>query len=596
MAIKDHKSNDRPVKFLVTTALEDFWDTSKPIIFLEEGCLRYSRKSFWQNLEHELICSPLRDRKVYAKAYAYIEGLYEQMLLLLAQRFNAIHGTDHGAAYWRIVIGPWLMHYLFVLYERYVSLKSVLEQHPDFVTWGLAEKDFVTPENMPDFIYLSVDDPYNVQIYTRILGYLKKEYVEKSFTIVRQNVPVRASISNCIFKAMARVVGSVCRPVVVKHPYFSSANIKLKVLLAARGSICFDYNEEECVLPNMPLDFSRRQELASVPFMDDDFGKLLAAMLPLDVPKILVEGYAHAQRIMRQKYPRQPKAIVNSDSWSYDDIFKMWAADCAQRGIGLYGLQHGGDYGILTYHPLHRHEVVITRKFYSWGLGDGGGQHVVSSMPSTRMMGRRVMGASNEKKGVLLATSAFPRYVYRFQNILSYDNEAYLAWQHRFAAALDPVLRRELRVRLFVNDRGCDCEQRWKDQDPDVRLERFLDMPFLESLEDCRIHVSDNLGTTYLDGLTANKPTMLFWDPQIFAYKPEIAPYFDDMRKIGILHDSPEAAASAVGVVYADVEAWWNDPCRQAVIKRFCDVFGKTSPTAMDEWAAEFRRIAKEGV
>jgi len=37
--------------FLATTALEDFWDVSYPIVFLSEGCKRYSRRAYWESFK-----------------------------------------------------------------------------------------------------------------------------------------------------------------------------------------------------------------------------------------------------------------------------------------------------------------------------------------------------------------------------------------------------------------------------------------------------------------------------------------------------------------------------------------------------------------
>jgi len=78
------------------------------------------------------------------------------------------------------------------------------------------------------------------------------------------------------------------------------------------------------------------------------------------------------------------------------------------------------------------------------------------------------------------------------------------------------------------------------------------------SLENCRLYVCDHLSTTFAEALAANKPTVLFCNPETNRLRLDAQPYFDLLRNSGILFDTPETAASAVAAVYGDVEAWWN--------------------------------------
>lgn len=55
--------------FLATTALEEFWDTTKPIIFRGECCLLY--RSFWEQIEGKLLESPFENPEVADAAYNY---------------------------------------------------------------------------------------------------------------------------------------------------------------------------------------------------------------------------------------------------------------------------------------------------------------------------------------------------------------------------------------------------------------------------------------------------------------------------------------------------------------------------------------------
>ena len=199
------------------------------------------------------------------------------------------------------------------------------------------------------------------------------------------------------------------------------------------------------------------------------------------------------------------------------------------------------------------------------------------------------MAANNRKDGVLLATTSMPRYLLHLPFVVT-GFEEYLAWQLRFIKALAPEVRKTIRVRLYQIDYGWDIEQRWKDHAPDVQFETW-ELPFVKSLRNARLFVCDHLSTTVAEALSANKPTILFWDREKTEVRPQARSYFDELRAAGILYDGPEPAAAAVHAAYPDVEAWWAAPHRQAAHRRFCDRFARTSPNAVGEWTNEFKQL-----
>lgn len=58
--------------FLATTALEEFWDTTKPIVFLGEWYLLYSHRSFWEPLNGRLLNNPYDNADATENAYDLI--------------------------------------------------------------------------------------------------------------------------------------------------------------------------------------------------------------------------------------------------------------------------------------------------------------------------------------------------------------------------------------------------------------------------------------------------------------------------------------------------------------------------------------------
>jgi putative transferase (TIGR04331 family) len=100
--------------------------------------------------------------------------------------------------------------------------------------------------------------------------------------------------------------------------------------------------------------------------------------------------------------------------------------------------------------------------------------------------------------------------------------------------------------------------------------------------------------TTYLETFSANYPTVLFWNPNHWELRPSAKPFFDELRKVGILHDTPESAAEKVNEIFKDPQSWWNQIEIQEILNDFNYHFLRTSDNWLHEWKHEFQDIVAE--
>lgn len=592
---KTHTDKNEGI-FLATTALEEFWDSTKPIVFLGEWCLLHNRRSFWESIGDKIIDYPFSNSEKLHEAFRYTNEIYERTLILVGEALNTMHGTKYSDHYWRIVIGPWLYRYVTVVYDRYACLKQALSSHPDFETIGLSENSFVVASNMNEFVELLLSDSFNLQIYTRILAALRKKFPCKDLQATKKNPPSPIhrntwgfKLKNHTAKALEIILMIlVHQPIVLKNSYFCRSK-EIQLMFRTKGMILPFWSKisDYTVTQNIVV---ARKNLPHISLGTSEFEKCLSSMLLLDIPMCYVENYKTISTDAEKLYPKKVKAIFSATAWYFDEHFKCWAATSAERGVLLIGTQHGGNYGALTIVEVENHETAIVDYYYSWGWKRTDCFAKVIPMPASKLLGRKKIGADSKKSGVLWVTCIVPRYLFRFPYLPKHFSK-YLSWQHRFAKTLAHTILASLRVRPHQNDYGWDIIQRLNECMPRVAIETW-NVPFQESLANCRLYVCDHLSTSYIEALAANKPTILFWNPQTNELRPEAQPYYDLLRKNGILFDTPESAGIAVNQIYDDIEAWWNDPERQNAVEIFCEQFARNSPDAIELWDAEFRRIA----
>lgn len=585
---------DQPV-FLVTTAIEDFWEASRPVVFLGDWCRRYSRKKTWEALDGEVLPDLWSERTAALGACEYAEKSYERLLGPLCQALNKLHGTHHAERYWRIVVGPWLQWFTAVLYERYATLRGALDRYPGLSSAGLEEASYVAPTDTSQFIALAKQDGYNLQLYTRVLEHFGVPLRLKPYQIVisEERPPRTDGVPS--LRAWIRLLarGPVRAAQRFSALLFDAAHFPMttQVRLAMESFGRILPIVERYGSSQVTTGPARCADLVLPLVPNDDFESFAAAVVVREIPRSFVEDFGAIGTAVRRGYPLRPRAILSANSWYENEPFKRWAAEAAERGTILLGTQHGGNYGSLDPMPDEDHEIAIVDRYYSWGWQRDGCEAAVVPMPAAKLAGRKHIGANNEKHGILYACTGRPRYRLHFPFTTGAFRD-YLEWQARFLASLPETKRQKVTVRLHYEDHGWDIAHRLEERFSGLRFGDWR-VPFGRALRQYRMYVGDHLSTTFAEALAADVPSVLFWNPEWNCLRPEAEPYYVTLKSAGVLHETPELAAATVDAVYADVEGWWNEPSRRKARQVFCDRFARTSKRPVQEWMAEFRRVLR---
>lgn len=582
---------------MATTALEDFWDTSGRVVFLGKWCKRYSRKISWENIDAEVLPSYFEEENA-GGLYRYLDAVFERLLFVLHKQMNKIHKTDFSARYWRIIIGPWLILYIHLMYDRYRSLKHFVEVYPDFTSICLDKESFRIPKDTMHFAVHSKNDDFNLQIYSAILSWLGYEFPVKSLEISVPDVSRYLTGKNKLSKKLLKYASKLaCRilnnkgRVFLRGTYFPSLAL-FKLIFKTKGTVwpcIYDYH----ALADYPLNTGMRETLAGFAFGENEFEKMIASFIHTNIPQSMVEGFDNLRRKAAGELISGPKAIMSAISWWFDDLFQVWAAESGERGTRLLGAQHGGNYGMLAEHLQEDLELKTVDKYYSWGWSRLGARAEVIPMPAPKLSGMKPR-ARFASKEVLYPLNTYSRYLLFFPWSTDFWDDYFLS-QGLFLKHLSEEIVKNLRIRPHRDDLGWDVRERIADMLPGARFEDW-DIPFEESLSDSRVFVSDHplQSTTFIEALSGNKPTVGFYRPLFAAnrLRPEAIPYFEQLKACSIIFDDPVKAARQLNSIYGSALEWWNEPQRREAVNNFLRRFGRTSSDWLMEWSEEIAKTA----
>ena len=565
-------------RVLVTTALEETWPKNKPILFLGEWCRRYSRKAHWENLDAEVLPYHWDDRRKLGEDYLYLMDLYERLLETLSEQLNQIHHTQHSLRYWRILIGPWLGYFIQILFDRWSSIQQavVYSKLSETVHFSYEIGDFI-PKDMNAFSQLFTNDEWNHFIYSEII----KESTFLSRTILSKKCFYRASenqikitlkrrVKNIIYSAYSVLSGKI---VFDRSPFLYKTYLPLldEWKLQAKLGQLPRYSRAASVC-SILIDFNQRQWLVNGEDKST-FETFVRKMIPIQIPRVYLEGYRQLnEQCDTLSWPATPKFIWTSNAHFSDDVFKAWTAKKVDEGAPFVIGQHGGFYGVSQFSFAESHEMASCDYYLSWGWNQ---LSQCKIMPIGQIKSREPLQIAHEvQPHALMVTLCTSRYSFWLGScIVSSQWLNYFKEQCVFVEKLRPDIRDALIVRLHSSDYNWDQKMRWRDRFESLTLDDGV-CNIDELLCKSKLYISTYNATTYLESLSMNIPTVIFWNPGYYELRDSAIPYFEELKKVGIFHETPESAADHVGEIWDNVADWWySEPVRQVLARfkiRYC--------------------------
>jgi putative transferase (TIGR04331 family) len=251
------------------------------------------------------------------------------------------------------------------------------------------------------------------------------------------------------------------------------------------------------------------------------------------------------------------------------------------EGSKLIILQHGGTYGLARKFVNQDHEFKIADIFLSWGWSTEINCKVIPG--SMMIMNNHVARKIYDQPHILWVIGGELRYSYKlWSQTIGAQWDKYINEQIDFYSSLTRKLQKATLVRLY-NGSGWNEKERFLAVFPDISITESK-----EKLRDLstksRVVVLTYNATTFLETLSLNIPTIIYWDTGQWELSDEGIPYFDELKSVGIFHETPVSAAAKIEDVWDDIEKWWMQDELQTVVRKFVHNYARTSDNDIDDF------------
>lgn len=504
---------------------------------------------------------PLRDLK-------YAERCARAAQTLCADSVPALgaglcrQGKDLPADYWAVLLTPWAIEAAKQIVERQARVRALIEAfgHAPLHVRLLPEECSFSFEDENSFsLYGCLGQGFNHWLFSRLLEAQwpvawTKEMLAPLHERHARELPADPK------GRLRYLLRSIARRLMLRLPCPKLKGMSMGQALRFSLALLHKSSGED---KSRPLaDFSSAPTAVRFDMPLDPL-PLFRAALPESIKKL-----RHPQRIGRSAFApflRLVSVAAYEDS-HYRQRLAVWRA----KGNRLMYVQHGGNYGQIRVNcefPLVEYNQ---HAFGTWGWSEHAGSRG-NFIPLPYPQIARIAGCWNGQNShnLLFVGTEMAMFGYRLDSqptplqMVQYREDK--QW---FFEALDRSLHSSAFYRPYFDLPGTLQDAVWLlPRFPRVRL---CTGPLEPQILNCRLLVVDHHGTTMLQALAANVPTVLYWTRDVWPLTPESEALLDVLARVGIWHPTAEAAAAKCNEVWQDPSAWWQSAAVQAARRAYC--------------------------
>lgn len=574
-------------RLLVFTALEETWGNGEAVYFLGEWCKLYSKKDLWSKLDSKTQSHHWNERTKLKKDHDYLKDLYERILIDISSLLNEMHAVDKSVDYWRILLGPWLLSYVAIIFDRWEVLRIANEkaEFTKICTLKIDEFKLIPKDYYSFSLYFCLQDLWNQMIFQRILkSHLPGQRVtteltinlEKYFEKQEENKPktsVKFKIAATVDKFLS-LFEKKTQNILFYQSYFppfllAKLSIKLKNIPRLHT------NTFSIELPNVELDKKKRSQ-SVLKEVNSEFEKFISNSLLLDIPIVHLELYSYLLSVAT-KIKSQPSLILTANGHWNNELFKLWTAEKIQAKSNLIISDHGGSFPPLF--DYFNHDESIANKRVTWFIPTHP-KHIC--LPPSKLSG---LSIKSDKQYCSVIGYDLHRYVLRAtayamveQNLICLENTL------KFCKSLKVEIFDRTRVKPKPDSYhlGWETFQRYSDALGKDKIE--LDTNYYSVLKKSKLVVCTYSDTTFSEALTSGLPTILVHRPEFFEKIPQAKDLIHQMEEAKIIFSDPIKAAQHVNEVWENIDVWWQEKEVLAGREAFFEIAVKIRKNWINEW------------
>jgi len=501
-----------------------------------------------------------------------IDANWDRYERSLHATISALSGTGIGLRQSRILAGFWLLHHVHQVHAWFIA-----RHHDGAPITELQQASVDVPIDRATHMHRIVGDAGAWGRRTAVMsGLLQSGTLPRAHSLVTSgSSKSRRSLRSFILSRAT----NPNREVWISHPYLKcSSGAAVRARLHSRGWAYWTDLHLDVADLGAAVHMQKRVALSREVAVSD-VASLVCATIPLYLPVAYGEALPRTRAAALDGFAHRPDVLFTANALQYHLGHQILAAEWSARGTRLAAQQHGGHTGLDVRHALEDLEVRCVDRYYTYGWTDS--RPNVAPLPTAMPAST----ASSDHRRLLVMSLEVSDVIYRLQPFcLPEHAHACLASTRTFLTELGdgagflPVLRSGTREHALI---GVSVSR----DDPSVTG--------TVSASASGLVVHNYFGTSWLETLAMNVPTVCVVPPNVHRFREAARPLVDALRRHGVIHDDPREAARFVRGLAGDARGWWSQPDLQADRQRFVATYVNFSDNWLEQWHSELTRLSR---
>lgn len=567
---------------LVTTALVDTFSYKDKNLILGKWCLRELYKSQKKYLISELPYHWAKKNKV-KKDYEYLKEYYYRAISNFSVSLNNYHQVDKSERYWHIIIGPFFVNFIPLIWDRWETIKNLNED--EFKTIVLIDKkSFPVFEDFKDFFTSFNDHYWNHLIYLDVIKVLK----DKNFTYQTKKFNY---FKNSTYKEGGQFLSKIGNLI---NPFFKNNNFLLYDLAFKK----YDYLKLNLYLKQIPTINSNldRKIFQDTPLKRDNLQVKIQAknqfenfcnnLIIKNLPKSYVENYTSLKTYI-DKIELNPQKIITSFAHINNDTFKIWSAEQVLKGKKLIITDHGGYIDESShFYSMEKYSDL----YLKWNKTDPSLFLSTKQVPPNLFLAKRkILKSTDLGKNILFLTNNTHLYAYRIgaspiSTLMVDEQDAWIGFLKRII----PENKSRFKVRIHPSDN-------WNFKK--IFLENFKKdllskkKKLRQDIKFSKLIINTTLQTTFVESMKSGVPTIVITSGFTVVVPRPIKQIIKKLKASNIFFDDFDKAFDHINKILDDPLFWWNSNHMQKIRDEFASCCSLETDNNFSFWVKTLKKI-----
>jgi len=564
---------------------------------LGSWCLDLKNKN-WMQLKDQCLSYHWKDRNKFKKDFFYLENFKERLLEELVVFLNDFHKTSYPKRYWRIIIGPWLINFIAVIFDRWEIIKSISNNFENFDTHLIFTKQEI-PKDFFEFRNQLDDDLWNHVLFSEILKFqfpdnnfselkiinqVEKNIFKKQFGIRRifiKDILLKfISFLEFIAKNFYKFVGHKKRFAF----YESGLNKKFffKIILHLRTlPMTYGLFRKEQRIPKILI---RNQSKIRAFKAKNEYEDFISSIIFDHMPIAYLEGYKKIEKESRRQLPA--KIIVTGFSYWYNEFFKIWTAQQILENSKLIILEHGGSFQLSMNQMNHLEDIADIKT--SWGIELNQSQKRLAPNKLSIVRKRR----PSTKDQITMFDYESVRFSYR---AVGAPIGPLVLEEHLLKLEFIELLPHDIRKFLKIKPKylgSWNFEDSYSEIYGQEIISKYNDLNSI--IQNSRLLISGYPQTTFSEGMFSGVPTILLFKEHLWEINEVYSSLITDLKEKQIIHNNANSAVKHIKNILGNEMDWWNSEEIIESRQNFNNLCNTISDNPAKEWSSFFKGIEKD--